>query len=537
MIKTIHRTAKGLFVQILLALLILSFAVWGIGDMLRGPQGNSPVATVGSQKITMNAFAQKLYSEAETMRRMLGSRYSVEMVKNMQLPDYVLQQMIAAELLRQHALDMELVPSDTIIANHITKDINFFDTSGKFSKAIFQQFLQQTKMTERDYVEQIRKQEATDLITTVLNRGVDVPHAVVNGLYKVQNQKRTAELFIIDATSLNSKPKPSQDDIHAYYQSSAEFNIPEQRIVSYISFADAQVAKNITVMDADIQAEYNARKEEFSSYDVAKPLLEKELRQRQVDDQLTAFANKIDDAVAGGATLAEVAKEHGLALKTVPAFTQSGQSLSGEPVKELPVLDRFVDIAFATDEASESPLTHSKGSYYMLRVEKITPQSKKPLESVLAAATAGAQKKLTYDAVAAHAKAFAQAMRGDKAAQAPASFKARVTTINDLTRTTQKNELQDIPDALREELFARKVGEATGAYRSKDGSYMAARLEKIVPAHTDADKKVLAPLRGELQAQLPREISGQYLSYLATQHKVEIHEDALRAAEDHALKN
>ena len=55
MIKKIGTSIKNISSKILIALIALSFAVWGIGDILTG-NSNPNIATVGKSKI-------KLYTE------------------------------------------------------------------------------------------------------------------------------------------------------------------------------------------------------------------------------------------------------------------------------------------------------------------------------------------------------------------------------------------------------------------------------------------------------------------------------------------
>ena len=55
MIKKIGTSIKNISTKILIALIALSFAVWGIGDIFTG-SSNPTIATVGKSKIKLKDF-------------------------------------------------------------------------------------------------------------------------------------------------------------------------------------------------------------------------------------------------------------------------------------------------------------------------------------------------------------------------------------------------------------------------------------------------------------------------------------------------
>ena len=60
--------------QIILALVILPFAFFGIDSYFRGGSGGDSVATVGDYKISQNEFTQSLRERQDMLRRVSGDR-------------------------------------------------------------------------------------------------------------------------------------------------------------------------------------------------------------------------------------------------------------------------------------------------------------------------------------------------------------------------------------------------------------------------------------------------------------------------------
>ena len=72
MLDSIRRGASSWIIKILLGLLILSFAVWGIGDIFVGGGVNPTVATVGDQKITTSQLLENYQRDVNDMSQRAG---------------------------------------------------------------------------------------------------------------------------------------------------------------------------------------------------------------------------------------------------------------------------------------------------------------------------------------------------------------------------------------------------------------------------------------------------------------------------------
>jgi peptidyl-prolyl cis-trans isomerase D len=101
MLDTMRASAGGFAAKILLAFLVLSFAIWGVGDMVRHPGRNIAVAKVGGHKISVETFQNELQKQSEKLKNALGGKFSPEMLKSIGLPQQVLQGLVNDELLRR----------------------------------------------------------------------------------------------------------------------------------------------------------------------------------------------------------------------------------------------------------------------------------------------------------------------------------------------------------------------------------------------------------------------------------------------------
>src|SRR5688572_30658442 len=113
MLNSFRSFQGSLTIKILLGFLILSFAVWGVGDMIGGPNRGGVLATVGDKEISAMAFMREYQAQAENMKRSLGANYSPELLKSMGVENYVLQRLAQKSLLAQEAKALGIVPPDS----------------------------------------------------------------------------------------------------------------------------------------------------------------------------------------------------------------------------------------------------------------------------------------------------------------------------------------------------------------------------------------------------------------------------------------
>ena len=94
MLEAIRKRTASIFVKGLLGLLVVSFAIWGIGDVFRGGGGTTAVAQVGNVEIRPDQFNTELQREMNRLRTVFGGELDLERARALGLADSVLGRMI-----------------------------------------------------------------------------------------------------------------------------------------------------------------------------------------------------------------------------------------------------------------------------------------------------------------------------------------------------------------------------------------------------------------------------------------------------------
>ena len=119
MLQSIRNQARSWVVFILFGLLILSFAIWGIGDIFRpGVSGQTTVASVGNTDISAQAYLNDLRRELSQIQRAQGMTLDLSQARQFGIASRVLRQMVNNALLTQGANDLGIGMSTATIADH-----------------------------------------------------------------------------------------------------------------------------------------------------------------------------------------------------------------------------------------------------------------------------------------------------------------------------------------------------------------------------------------------------------------------------------
>ena len=141
MLQAIRSRAGSVVVKGLFALLILTFGIWGIGDIFRNRPTDTAVAAVGGQSIDAEALQTALQPALERLSTQLGTQVDLRQAQQMGVVDRVLGELVDYSLLDQEAGRMQLDVSDGVIRDAITQDPMFHGAGGVFDRSAFNALL------------------------------------------------------------------------------------------------------------------------------------------------------------------------------------------------------------------------------------------------------------------------------------------------------------------------------------------------------------------------------------------------------------
>jgi peptidyl-prolyl cis-trans isomerase D len=175
-------------------------------------------------------------------------------------------------------------------------------------------------------------------------------------------------------------------------------------------------------------------------FEEVKNKIREDLIESKLLDEQYNLANTVDDLLAGGASLDEVAEQVDLEIAPLPSMNGFGQSADGTDALKAYADDRtaFLDTGLTLEEGQTSPVFETKGGAFVaLHLRKRTPKSYKPFEEV----KEGIEKRWMADQRraenAARAKSLLEELRaGALSLKDAAKGEGKtLTTLSDISRT------------------------------------------------------------------------------------------------------
>ena len=365
MLDSLRRGALNWFAKGLLGLLVIAFAVWGIGDVVRNV-GRGTLATIGSSQITVDDYRQAYQDEMASLTRRFGRRLTSEQAKMLGVEQRALSRLISAAAIDHHARDLQLALSDEGMAEIIRNDPGFQGPDGKFSKELFQNFLRQIGLSEGRYVTTRRQEELRDQLTESLLSGLAPPQAMLETLYRYREERRVIEFFTPDFDKLITLAEPEESKLTEYYeQNKARFTAPERRKINVLALTRDAAKQRTSVSEEELKAGYDADKEKFNIPEM-----------RRIT-QLT-----FPDKAAAEAAYAELSKAGNLAEAIAKLGFKESDIELGLLAKRDMIDGKIAAAAFALPKDELSQPVDGQFATVLLRVAEIVPGKQRSFEDV-----------------------------------------------------------------------------------------------------------------------------------------------------------
>jgi peptidyl-prolyl cis-trans isomerase D len=375
MLTTIREKAQGAFAWIILIIICVPFALWGIQNYVdTGKEG--AVATVGDKDFYQRDVNKAYEQYAQNFRGMT--------VDEQLLKQQSLDKLIKDEVLLQYAHAEGLVATDSSTRAFI-ETLPYFQTDGKFDDKRYKSLLTSQKMSSAEFVNKIKSALIMEQFQrSIIDSSFATQYAIDN-FFKIQNQQRDVDYVTVAVEKVTAQP--SDQDIAAYYQQhQAEYKIPEQVSVEYVELSLGDIAKKIEVTDDKLRAYYEGQKEQYSTPE-----------RRKISHILFAVNAKADDKTAlakalkaqqdlKGKDFAAIAAEVSDDKLTAKKGGDLGLFIVGSMEKS------FEEAASALKSGEVSKPVKSSFGYHLIKVTELVPGDVKSFDSVKGEITKAYQK-------------------------------------------------------------------------------------------------------------------------------------------------
>lgn len=521
------RNAAGTWVaKLLLLLLVVSFAVWGIsGQVATGFGGNSVVAA-GGTSVTPIEYRLAYDRQIAVLSQQFGTRLTREQARGLGVEDQVLAQLVAGAVLDEQASELGLGLSQDKLAQLTMSDPAFQGPDGRFSRQQFEYVLRQIGMRPEDYLQNRGQVAIRQQIVEAVSDGMKAPDTFLRAVALYRGEDRTAEYIVLPKSLVEPIEEPSDAVLSTYFDENKQiYAAPEYRKIAYVTLVPENITDESAVSDEQVKEDYEKNIDRFTTPETRTI---EQLVFPSKDAAQTAL-----DSIRAGATFDSIVTAQG---KT------AADTLLGTFAKDKVPDPAVAEAAFALQANEVSQIVDGAFGPVLVRVTAITPAVVKSL----AEATPEIRKDLALAEanrilLDVHDNYEDSRAAGESLREAAGKLGLKVMTVDAIDRAAQRPDgtvVNDLPQSkeLLAAAFETEAGIENPAVNVGSTGYVFFEVEDIVPARErtldEVKDKVVADWKeaeaenrltakaGEIEKRLK---DGTSLDTLATELSLEKH--------------
>ena len=262
MLDKIRNSTDSKLAKIILGIIIVPFALFGIDSYLSSVGSNVYIAKVNGVDISAQQYQN---TEAMIRDQMSDPNTDPALFDSPEFKKAVLDNIISTELMNQSIDKNGFVISDEQLGAYIV-GMPDFQENGKFSQERYDQIVQYNNLTPKKLEDKIRNQMATQQAKDSLNRLIYVPTEITQPLVNLAYQKRDISLHEIKLDDYKKKIKPSDEDVKTFYdENTSNFIMPDRVKIEFLIYSVAGIVPSISITDEEVKEFFEANKGKFEA--------------------------------------------------------------------------------------------------------------------------------------------------------------------------------------------------------------------------------------------------------------------------------
>ncbi|BBP46057.1 peptidylprolyl isomerase [Thiosulfatimonas sediminis] len=375
MLQAIRNRAQGWIAWVIVGLIILTFALFGIEQYAQGDK-SVDVAEVNGEGIGSGEFLTLYNAQKMRLQQQFGDMYDT-VVQDEALRSQVLDALIESKLIEQWADKQGLLISDSQLAAAI-QGAPVFQKDGVFSDEQYKQVLANNGFSVARFEYEQRQFLVENQFKGLLSHSSFASEVEVDQLAQLQGQEREVNYLRVDQRPFFDKVMISDEQIATAYETNkADYQESEKVKINFVELSQAALAAKIAVTDEAIEAFYNENQALFATPEKrqARHIL---IRTQGESDAPAALQQikEIQAKIAAGEDFAELAKT----FSQDPGSATSGGDLGS--FEQGMMVPEFDEAVFSMQAGQVSEPIKTEFGYHLIKLDAIMPRAVKALAEV-----------------------------------------------------------------------------------------------------------------------------------------------------------
>jgi peptidyl-prolyl cis-trans isomerase D len=474
MFAAIRAFAKSWVAAVLIGLLIVSFAVFGLSDVFKAKISDS-VVSAGSRQVSAADFKRMFENYKRQAEQRSGQQISNEDAVKRGLDERVLNEIADNEALAELINRSGIKPSDKMVGKEISKTTAFFDPiTGKFDERSYQQKLAENQLTPAKFETYLRDELAQSQYAAGIVAGLRAPRLYGALIAAFGLENRDISYFNVNPGMVAPMAPPTDAQLSAFIkENSAQLMSPETRALTIVRFSTKALMPSVTINPADLEKLYAFKKDTLSTPE------KRSLVQIPAKDAIQAAA--IASRLGKGEDPAQIAKAYGFEPVVYDAAPKTA------------IVDpKIAEAAFGLKEGQVSGPVQGTLGLGVVKITRIVPGQTVALEAIRPQleqqlrGDAAAQK--VYDLTQKYEDAHTAGASLEEAAQKAGVTALSIAPVSPRGTTRLGQPVPGLSERLLRAAFALPEGGESDVEDEGSGEYYAVKVDKIVaPALPSVD--------------------------------------------------
>ena len=498
MLKFFRNQKNSWLMKGILTLTALSFvSLFGLSRTIeRFPDEGKELFSVDGKKITVAQYVNELNQKMKSISKITGRPFTIKDADDAGFLAILLDDMAKTATSERMADRLKLTVSDDTVRDIIRNMPIFSGLDGTFSMGTYKRHLSDIGVSEKRFVSDTVTELRTRQIKDVAGTLSLVWQGTAEKDYRLQHEKRSADVFTVTPANLKIAGKPTAEEKESLYKEmTEELTMPEYRSFTVLSLTPEDIARKISVSEDELREAFNENKADYTIEEI-----------RDVDQMLFDSQEQADEAYA--------------ALQSGKKFMEVAKTFAGQTEDQTKLGD--ITPSTATGDWADAVFTAKKGEivgpvktafgWQILRVNKITPKIEKSFKEVRDEIERKTVAAMTFDRLSETAVALDDRFGAGETIEDVAKstgFPVRKYTLTDSTGLFENGKAAGISRNVLATAFAMEAGKESPM--TEDGTgFFVLRVDDIrdpaVKPMEKSEKEIMAAWVAERQKEEAKKI-------------------------------
>ncbi len=361
MLQAINDRIKGWLGAIVIVLITIPFAFWGIESYLGG--GKDFAAIIDGEEIPVHQFENAYSNQLAKLNKQYGENLPLS---HAQIKSQVMDQLINTRVLEASSYASGYRISDASLKKGVAE---IFTREGKFDREYFENYLRYSGMTVSQYESALRNEMLILQKQNGLFSSSIITDKEARKLAALEQQTREISLIRYKLDTNSPDINITEEDIEAYYQSNASrYMTPERVSVEYVELTSDSLVEDIELDEERLQAMYDEYRQSILKNEERKArhiLLQTGESKDKQKDVVMLRIRELQQKLDNGASFEELAREYS---EDVGSAKQGGDLdwvSAGQMVKP------FEDALFSLNKGEISDVVETRFGLHLIKLEDV----------------------------------------------------------------------------------------------------------------------------------------------------------------------